>query len=315
MNIDLNEFGVRIEQTRTAQGHPVVDSFTQDQHDIGFGESLVDRFVERAVGVSHVGGEVVPDHAPRHGDAVEGKLGACEELLQFPRGIGPPQSAAPNDDGAFGSLQQIEGLNNFVAGGRELRPGTQFGHGQSGIGIGFKQVDGNGEMTGSHAPVDSFLVGPAEVEGYLCGARRLPGPLAHRRGHPDLVDHLEHLPSGERGGGRAAHRNQRAGGLKSGGDAGEGVGMAGTAGDQRYRRAPVDPAVGVRGVRDPRLMPEVDDPDAPLSGGRQHLVEVVSNQGVNLMDSKALDCVDEQFGSGGHSDDRNAEKTGRVNNE
>ena len=122
----------------------------------------------------------------------------------------------------------------------------------------------------------------------ISGRGWLGSPFADGRGHAHLIDHLEHLASGNGGGRRAADGDQWTGGLERSGDSGKRIGMAGSAGDEADAGLAMDAAMGVRGVRDAGLVPHVDNPNPATARHREHVIQMIADQAVMLHAGKVI---------------------------
>ncbi len=115
---------------------------------------------------------------------------------------------------------------------------------------GSESVDRDGEMDGAFAAGVRFGKRAREIEGNLRGFGHFGRPFCDGARHADLVDILESLPIGERARPAAADCDQRAACEIGGGDSGEGIGVPGSAGDEREGGPAMDARPGVGGMSD-----------------------------------------------------------------
>src|SRR5512140_3631160 len=118
------------------------------------------------------------------------------------------------------------------------------------MGIGGEEVDRDGEVHAAFAAGVGDVVGLRQVSRNLHGGGDFGGPLGDGLRHADLVDVLKGLAMGDGAGAAATDGDEGAAGKVGGGDAGERVGVAGSAGDQREGGTAMDARPGVGSVGD-----------------------------------------------------------------
>jgi hypothetical protein len=253
----------------------------------------VDGLVERGVGVPHGERVVVGDGAAGHRDGVERDVRVLDKAAQGGLGARPPDTGAGDDDGAAGVAEKANG-------GFDIGHGRGRGRGGDGrdVGAGLKkQVDGNGEVDRAFAAGIGDAVRALEIARDLGGSGGLGGPFADGPGHRDLVDVLEGLAVGHRARAAAADGDQGAGGELGSRDAGEGVGVARSAGHEGEGGLAVKARPGVGGVGDAGFVAEVDDADSGAGGLGEDFVEMVANEGEKRIDPQLCARPHERRGS------------------
>ena len=122
--------------------------------------------------------------------------------------------------GRAASRKQLDGPFDIARVGFRRRGFSEDRQDGGRFGLLEKAVHRNGQVHGAFAAGIGFREGARQVERDLPGRGRLACPFHHRPGHFDLIDILERLAAGQRGGTAAADGDERAGGQVCGGDAG-----------------------------------------------------------------------------------------------
>src|ERR1051326_8797778 len=104
--------------------------------------------VEGGIGIAHRERVVVRYCASRHRDGEKGQRSVLDKSAECVFGMGPPYTAAGDDDWPFGGTEEIHrGAGIRLAGG--LCDGRDLTGGRRGA---VEQIDGNGEMDGALSP-------------------------------------------------------------------------------------------------------------------------------------------------------------------
>src|SRR4051812_37581384 len=108
MNIDLDNFRARRDQSRTTHRHAMIEALARDQHYVSVAKRVHRRAILRRIGIAHAERMIVRNESAREGDGVERDSCPLDELLQLAAGVAPPGPAARDDDRPLRLLEQRE---------------------------------------------------------------------------------------------------------------------------------------------------------------------------------------------------------------
>ena len=294
--IGLDQLGISIEDSAVAIA--MVQPLAQQQDNVGLAE-LAGGAVQRAVGIAEAQRMQVVDETSRllHGE--DGRARGLGQRLQLRRLNGVTRRIAHDDDGTLRVGHQVRRLLDQL--GVALRPAhvaVLLGQERRQVLLAdgrLLQVYGQGQVHRTRPAAHRRAKGGGHELGDPVLVVDHPRTLGNRSGHRNLVDLLERRLALLGQLGAAGHEDHRALGRVDGGQAGDGVGEAGPAGEQGHRRLAGDARIAVGHVHRRALVPRVDELDALIRRRVHQGQNRVPNNRKDLLNPFLLQAANEQM--------------------
>ena len=268
IDIHLNGLGVGIKARRLTVRDHVVETGGEEENDVGLAEG-------QRTGAEKTARVVFGHHAAALRGGEERDAGLVDELLHLGGSVGPDDAGAADDQRPLRPRQHVDGLSHLtgVTHAAVVRLGGRRPHHVVFIDAAVKNVAGEIEVRRPHPAVHGLAIGDVDVFGHALWADSLPGPLARRTHHAELIDFLKRLAVKVVDGAGAAERDHRCGVGEGVRQAGQQVGGGGARSGGAYPGFAGDARIGVGHHRRGLFVAHVDHLHAKLAAavlGAQH---------------------------------------------